>query len=99
VSEDALDIFLPEPEPATRDRSTGVLIWSLQRGERTLRCELRHNPPSDREWEVCIFEDDWLSSAQRCALEASARFLALEIKRDRLAQGWREHGAPVVNRW
>jgi hypothetical protein len=32
-------------------------------------------------------------------LEASARFLALEIKRDRLAQGWRESGAPVVNRW
>jgi hypothetical protein len=37
---------------------------------------------------VQIFDDDWLTFAQRCPLEVSARFLAANLKRDFLHNGW-----------
>ena len=73
---DDLPFYHPERKLKTRTRTPGELMWTLRKGSKTLRCELRDDSRSGAGWDMQILEDDdWLSFAQRCPMEASARFL------------------------
>lgn len=78
------------PPRAARDRGAAAGTTTNARFR-----EERPRGPRGREdlraWDVQILgEDDWLSFARRCPPEASGRFLAASLKRERLRDGWTE---------
>jgi hypothetical protein len=85
---DDVPFYHSEHKPKARTPTPSEVVWTLQKADKTLRCELRDDTRRSAGWDVQVFEDDWLSFAQRCPLESAARFLAASLKRERLREGW-----------
>ena len=76
-----------------RDASPGVdgskrVLWTLEKNAELLRCELRDVVSKAGGWDVLMFRDGQLSFTHRWSLEASARFFAASLRRERMRDGW-----------
>jgi len=72
---------------AVSDELTLILLWTLQKGPMTMRCDIRKSPSGDG-FDVQIVSDNSVTFSQRCLTAGSAVFLATSIKHEKRRDGW-----------
>lgn len=75
----------PKP-PSPAPRPAGTVLWTLVKGSRTARAELREQGAAG--WEIQLFIDDGFNRGQRHAGEAAAVRQAGEWRSQLKAKGW-----------
>jgi len=72
---------------AVSDELTLILLWTLQKGPMTMRCDIRKSPSGDG-FDVQIVSDNSVTFSQRCSTAGSAVFLAASLKHEKRRDGW-----------
>jgi hypothetical protein len=67
---------------------TPLVLWTLIKNGKVLRCELQ--PQTTDHCNLEVFEDDRLAFSHRWSVGGPARFVAASLKRARLREGWTE---------
>ncbi len=81
--------YSPNAKPAPpRESQPGVVLWTVRKSERTIRCELRDDTRVDAGVDCQILEGEWLVFAQRFPNKQLSEFAAASFRRDYLRDGW-----------
>ncbi len=74
--------------PAPRQPQPGRVLWTVTKGNRTIRCELRDDTRVNAGVDLQVLEGDWLIFGQRFPTVQLSEYMAASLRRDYLRDGW-----------
>lgn len=89
ISEE-LPFIDPNYRRPARVAKPGLHVWTLRKGDRVLRCEIRDDSRAGAGWDLQLFDRDGLMTSSRRPTEMNARDAEEYVRNVHLRHGWME---------